>query len=49
MSFSTQFLDQPVLYPFDDAKTPGAPGVLVMGASKEGIRQTQKNRKKDFQ
>jgi hypothetical protein len=37
MPFSIQFLDEPVLYPFDDAKTPGAPGLLVMGESKEGF------------
>ena len=37
MPFSIQFLDEPLLYPFDDAKTPCAPGLLVMGESKEGF------------
>ena len=37
MSFSIQFLDQPLLYPFDDPETPGAAGLLVMGESKEGF------------
>lgn len=37
MPFSIQFLDEPLIYPFDDAKTPGAPGLLVIGESKEGF------------
>lgn len=37
MSFSIRFSDEPLLYPFDDDKTPAAPGVLMMGDSKEGF------------
>jgi hypothetical protein len=40
MPFSIQFLDEPLRYPFDDANTPGAPGLLVMGESKEGFCST---------
>lgn len=35
MPFSIRFINEPLLYPFDDPKTPGALGVLVMGEAKE--------------
>src|SRR6266446_5499165 len=37
MSFSIAFLDQPLVYPYDDVKTPAASGLLTMGNSKEGF------------
>ena len=37
MPFSIEFLDEPLLYPFDDVETPAAPGVLIMGNAKEGF------------
>jgi len=35
MAFSIKFLDEPLVYPFVDPKTPAAPGLLVMGDSRE--------------
>jgi hypothetical protein len=37
MSFSIKFLNEPLLYPFDDVNTPAASGVLIIGDSKEGF------------
>jgi hypothetical protein len=37
MPFSITFLDEPLVYPYDDIKTPAAPGLLTMGNSNEGF------------
>jgi CdiI N-terminal domain len=37
MPFSIKFLEKPLIYPFDDAKTPAASGELTMGQSTEGF------------
>src|ERR1700676_4957520 len=37
MSFSIAFLDEPLVYPYDDVKTPAASGLLTIGNSKEGF------------
>src|SRR3954452_19436956 len=35
MSFSIQFLDEPLSYPYEDRTSPAARGVLVLGAARE--------------
>jgi hypothetical protein len=35
MPFSIAFLDEPLVYPYEDIKTPGALGSLMMGDSNE--------------
>jgi CdiI N-terminal domain len=35
MPFSIAFLDEPLVYPYDDVNTPGASGLLTMGNLKE--------------
>ena len=35
--FSIEFTDEPLDYPYDDRGIPAAPGLLVMGETKEGL------------